>query len=74
MTIKARVTAGRRVVDEPADLPEDSELELLLLDPGDWLEDGDRAALHEALDQSNADVAAGRRVDASHVIGVLRSR
>jgi hypothetical protein len=74
MTIKARVTAGRLVVDEPTDLPEGSELELLPLDPGDWLDDADRAALHEALNQSNADVAAGRLVDASHVISALRSR
>jgi hypothetical protein len=65
MTIKARVTAGRLVVDEPTDLPDGVEVELLPLDPGDWLEDADREALHEALRQSDVDVAAGRLVDAS---------
>ena len=74
MTIKARVCAGRLVVDEPTTLPEGTELELLPLDPGDWLDDADRAALHMALDQSQADVAAGRLVDAADVLKGLRSR
>jgi hypothetical protein len=74
MTIKARVTAGRLVVDEPTDLPDGVEVELLPLDPGDWLDDADREALHEALRQSDADVAAGRLVDASVVLKELRSR
>jgi hypothetical protein len=59
MTIKARVRASRLVVDEPTDLPEGTELELLPLEPGDWLDEADRAALHEALRESDADVAAG---------------
>ena len=74
MTIKARVTAGRLVVNEPTDLPEGTELELLPLDPGDWLDDAHRAALHEALRQSDADVAADRLVDASEILKELRSR
>jgi hypothetical protein len=64
MTIKGRVRDGRLVVDEPTHLPEGTELELLPLDPGDWLDDADRAALHSALAQSQADVDAGRLVDA----------
>ena len=43
MTLKARVKAGRLVVDEPTDLPEGTEIELLPLDPGDWLDEDDRA-------------------------------
>jgi hypothetical protein len=74
MTIKARVRAGRLVLDEPTDLPEGTEIELLPLDPGDWLADADRAALHEALRQSDADVAAGRLVDAQEILRELRSR
>lgn len=73
MTIKARVTAGRLVVDEPTDLPEGTEVELLALDAGDWLDDDDRAALHAALDESDADVAAGRLVDADEVLRELES-
>jgi hypothetical protein len=74
MTIKARVHAGRLVVDEPTNLPEGTEVELLPLDPGDWLDDEDRAALHAALAQSQADVAAGRLLDAADVLKVLRDR
>jgi hypothetical protein len=74
MTIRARVEAGRLIVDEPTDLPDGTEVELLPLDPGDWLDEGDRAALHEALQQSDADVAAGRLVDADEILRELRSR
>lgn len=74
MTIKARVHAGRLVVDEPTSLPEGTEVVLLPLDPGDWLDDADRVALHAALAQSEADVAAGRLIDASDVIKGLRAR
>lgn len=74
MTIKARVQAGRLVVDEPTNLPDGTEVELLPLDPGDWLDDADRATLHEALAQSEADIAAGRLVDANDILARLRSR
>lgn len=49
MTIKARVSAGRLIVNEPTSLPEGTEVELLPLDPGDWLSEEDRKALHAAL-------------------------
>lgn len=74
MTIKARVRQGRLVVDEPTDLPEGTELQLLPLDPGDWLDEEGRAALHEALRESGADVEAGRLVDAEDILRELRSR
>jgi hypothetical protein len=73
MTIKARVRAGRLVVDEPTELPEGTEVELLPLDPGDWLDESDRAALHQALRESDADVAANRLVDAEDILRELRS-
>jgi hypothetical protein len=74
MTLKGRVKAGRLIVDEPTDLPEGTEVELLPLDPGDWLSDDDRAALHRALLESDADIEAGRVVDAETVLRELRSR
>ena len=74
MTLKARVKAGRLVVDEPTDLPEGTEIELLPLDPGDWLDEEDRAALHKALRDSEEDVRAGHLVDADTVLRELRSR
>ena len=73
MIIKARVLRGRLVVDEPTDLPEGMELELLPLDPGDGLDQEGRAALHEALRESEADIVAGRVVDAEEILKQLRA-
>jgi hypothetical protein len=73
MTLKARVCAGRLLVDEPTDLPDGTEVELLPLDPGDWLDEADRAALHAALRESDVDVAADRLVEADEVLRELKS-
>jgi hypothetical protein len=73
MTLKARVHKGRLLVDEPTQLPEGTEVDLLPLDPGDWLDSTDRAALHSALVASQEDVAAGRLVDAEEVLKELRA-
>ena len=72
MTLKARVQNGRLVVDEPTALPEGTEVVLLPLDPGDWLDAADRAALHQALAASQEDVEAGRLIDAEEVLRELR--
>jgi hypothetical protein len=74
MTIKARVRSGRLVLDEPTDLPEGVEVELLPLDPGDWLDEAERSALHQALRESDVDVAQDRLVDAEEILRELRSR
>ena len=74
MIVKAHVREGRLIVDEPTDLPDGTEVDLLPLDPGDWLDETGRAALHEALRQSDADVAAGRLIDAEEILKELRSR
>jgi hypothetical protein len=50
MTLKVRVQKGRLVLDEPIDLPEGTEVDLLPLDPGDWLNEDEGQALHRALD------------------------
>ena len=73
MTIKARVHNARFVVDEPTELPEGTEVDLLPLDPGDWLDLEDRAALHQALSASQEDLEAGRLVDAEEVLRELRT-
>jgi len=74
MTLKGRVKAGRLVVDEPTDLPEGTEVELLHLDPGDWLDKEDHVALHQALRDSDDDLKSGRLVDADAILRELRSR
>jgi hypothetical protein len=73
MTLKAHVRKGRLVVDEPTQLPEGTEVDLLPLDPGDWLDLADRAALHRALAASQEDLEAGRFVDAEEILKELRA-
>ena len=72
MTVKAHVHNGRMLVDEPTELPEGTEIELLPLDPGDWLQPSDRAALHRALADSQLDLQEGRLFDADEVLSELR--
>jgi hypothetical protein len=43
------------------------------MDPGDWLDDEDRAAPHRALYASASDVAAGRLVEAHDLLKEIRS-
>ena len=68
MTLKAHVRDGRLVVDELTELPEGTEVDLLLLDPGDALDVEDQEALHQALAASEEDVDAGRLFDAEEVL------
>jgi len=74
LTLKARIKAGRLVLAEATDLPEGTKVELLPIDPGDWLDEEDRAALHQALKDSAEDVKAGRLVAADVILRELRSR
>ena len=69
--MKATVRHGRLILNEPTDLPEGSEVELVPLD-GDDLDDDERRRLHAALAESDDDVAAGRVRPAPEVLGTLR--
>ncbi|MRG92306.1 hypothetical protein [Polyangium spumosum] len=72
--LKARVQNGRIVVDEPTDLPEGTVLDLVVADPGDELDEDERAALHTALDEGLADMQAGGGIDAETLLDELRAR
>lgn len=75
MTLKGHVKGGRLILDEPTDLPDGTEVELLLFDAGDdGLSPEERLALEAALVESEQDVQAGRLVDAEQVLRTLRSR
>jgi hypothetical protein len=74
MVIKGRVRDGRLTVDEPTDLPDGIEIELVPLDPEDLMDEAEREALHKALAESEEDVKAGRLIDAADVLKGLRSR
>lgn len=57
--LKARVQAGRLVLDEPTTLPEGSEVSLFI-DPAEDLTDEERAEIDAILDESEEDARAGR--------------
>ena len=77
--LKARVENGRLKLDEPTDLPEGRVVELIPVDEvlaegGDDLDDDERAALHESIDESIEYEAAGNVADRSKIIAELRAR
>lgn len=73
ITLRAHVHNGRLVLDEETDLPEGSEVELVLADAGDELDARERVLLHQAIEASWKSAAAGRLRPAGDFIlyGVL---
>jgi hypothetical protein len=74
LTLKAHVRGGRLVLDEPTELPEGSEVELVLVDDGDALDDDDRERLHASLLRSAEQFREGRGIDADHALARLTFR
>ena len=72
--LKGHVRGGRLLVDEPTDLPEGAEVELIAADSWDDLDEADRERLHAALADSEEDVDEGRLRPAADVIADLRRR
>lgn len=70
--IKARVHRGHLIVDQPTDLPEGSEVELIPVSGWDELDEEDRRRLHEALEASEDDVVSGRVRAAEEFLAELR--
>jgi hypothetical protein len=68
LTLKARVRSGRLIMDEPVDLPEGTEVELVLADDGDSLREEDRARLHAALERSAEQFRAGQGIPADEAL------
>ena len=70
--LKAQVKNGRLVFDEPTDLPDGAELEVVVID--DRLTTKERAELHASLDRALDDSEAGRGVDAWEYLKLYRAR
>jgi hypothetical protein len=70
--MKAHVKGGRLVLDEPTDLPDGTEVELVPIE--DEFEPEERARLDAALERSRAQAKAGQLVDGDTVIGNLLNR
>ena len=73
-TIRARVRNGRLIVDEPTNLPEGTELDLVIEDAGDDLDESERAALDAAITRAWASVRAGEGRPAADVLADLAER
>lgn len=69
---KIRVKGGRLVMDEPTDLPDGAEVEVLVLD--DELTAEERAELHASLDRALDDSDAGQGMDAWEYLERYRAR
>lgn len=74
MNLKAHVRGGRLVLDEPTELPDGSEVELVIADDGDELDDDDRARLHASLQRSAEQFSAGRGIEATEALARLQRR
>ena len=73
LTLKARVHDGRLILDEPIDLPEGTEVELVPANDGDDLDDADRARLHAAITRSAEQFRSGRSIPAEKVLELLKA-
>jgi len=70
-TLKARVHNGRLILDEPCDLPEGTEVDLVLADSGDELDEHERLRLHAALERSAEQFRTGQGIPAAEVLRTL---
>ena len=71
-TRKVQVKNGRLVLDEPTDLPDGAEVEVLVID--DEVTAEERTALHASLDRALDDSEAGRGMDAWEFVDRYRAR
>ncbi|NOY89828.1 MAG: hypothetical protein GXP55_01370 [Deltaproteobacteria bacterium] len=69
---KLQVINGRLVLDEPTNLPDGAEVEVLVMD--DELTTEERAELHASLDRALDDSGAGRGMDAWEYLEQYRVR
>ena len=70
--LKVQVKNGRLVVDEPTDLPDGAEVEIVVID--DKLTTEERVELHASLERALDDSEAGRSMDAGDYLKQYRAR
>ena len=70
--LRALVRNGRLVMDEATELPEGTEVRLIVVE--DELDEGERTELDAALREGIAEMRAGKTVDGHEAIARLRAR
>ena len=71
--LRAKVRNGRIVLDEPTDLPEGKEVNIVLLDD-DGLDDESRRRLLDAIDQSLGEATTGKLIEAIESSNKFKSK
>lgn len=74
MTLRAHVKGGRLVLDEPTELPEGTEVELVAVDDIDTMDDAERAHLFGFIADSIRKHEPAAGVPAAEVMADVRSR
>jgi hypothetical protein len=72
--VRATVTNGRLVVDQPTELPKGTVLDFVVDDEGDELDEDERAALNLAISTSITQAEAGQSAPAEEILRKLRTR
>lgn len=72
IALKAKVHNGRIEADAPTSLPEGADV-LIVPVADDGLDDDERARLHAALDEAEAEIARGEGSSAEDVLAEARS-
>jgi hypothetical protein len=72
--LRARVQDGRLRLDQPTELPEGTELDLVIDDEGDDLTEYERQILHETLARSWTSAQEGKVRPAAAIIEELRRK
>lgn|SRR5215510_15118142 len=73
--LKVQVKNGGLVLDEPTDLPDGAEVEVVaIVAIEDELSPDERAGLHASLDRALDDSDAGRGMDAAEYLAQYRAR
>jgi len=73
-TLRVRVENGKIIGEAPPGLPEGTEIELCIADPGDDMTEEDLAELNRALETAWRSVKDGRVRPASDVIAEIRAK
>jgi hypothetical protein len=70
---RARVRGGHILVDEPTDLPDGTELTLVLLEAEDEMTLEERADLDAMIERGRADIAAGKGISSEDLLARVRA-
>jgi hypothetical protein len=71
--MRARVRGGHIVVEEPTNLPEGTELMLLIVEADDEITPEERADLDAMIERGRKDIAAGNGISSEELLARVRA-